>query len=226
MAIIAHLQQAEGHAGAPREPRRTLNLEAQGSLESGGATKVLVHNISATGLLMESTVALSGEEWITIELPQAGSCRARIVWSSSDLYGCQFETAIPKAVLSAAQLRSAVSDKVDIAESRAAESRAPAPDTSFGVRLQQLRAARGLSQSQIANALGVSKPTVWAWEHGKARPVEERLDGLAEVLGVDRGELHPRQRASTLEDLVARHREQIAAAVGTSPNHVRISIEL
>lgn len=221
MAIVAHLQEAEGHAGTARAPRRTLNLEAQGSLESGGAARVLVHNISATGLLLESPQALSDDEGITIELPQAGSCRARVVWSSGDLYGCQFETAIPKAVLSAAQLRSAVSDKVDIAESRA-----PAPDTSFGVRLQQLRAARGLSQSQIAAALGVSKPTVWAWEHGKARPVEERLDGLAEVLGVDRAELHPRQRASTLEDLVARHREQIAAAVGTSPDHVRISIEL
>lgn len=221
MAIVAHLEEAEGHAGTPREPRRTLNLEARGSLESGDAAKVLVHNISATGLLLESPLALSDDEAITIELPEAGSCRARVVWSSGELYGCQFETSIPKAVLSAAQLRSAVSDKVDIAETRT-----PTPDASFGVRLQQLRTARGLSQSQIAAALGVSKPTVWAWEHGKARPVEERLDGLAEVLGVDRAELHPRQRASTLEDLVARHREQIAAAVGTSPDHVRISIEL
>jgi transcriptional regulator with XRE-family HTH domain len=221
MAIEAQLEEPAEAAGTPRESRRKLRLEAHGALASGEATKVLVHNVSMTGLLLESAVPLAIDERIAVELPQAGPSWAKVVWTSGNLFGCQFETPISAATLSASQLQSAVGRNVDIAVRGDT-----APGLSFGVRLQRLRAERGLSQTQVAARLGVSKPTVWAWEHGKARPADTRIDALAQVLGVPRPELLSSPTGSALDDLIAESRAQIASAVGTSTEKVRIWIEL
>jgi len=221
MVISAHFDETPSGEGASRDPRRTLRLDTTGALHGGGAAAVRIHNVSATGLLIETDAPLAERERIAVDLPQAGDCWAHVVWQSGTLFGCRFDQPISAAALSAAQLRSAVDRPVEI-ESGAGQR---IPDGSFGLRLQRLRAERGLSQSRIAQELGVSKPTVWAWEHGKARPVESRLDALAELLGVTRGDLGGR-RAGDFADIVSRSREQIAAAHGVSPDKVRITIEL
>ena len=92
--------------------------------------------------------------------------------------------------------------------------------------MQRLRINRGLTLAYIARQLGVSKPTVWAWEHGKARPVESRIAALAELLGVGPDELAQDTTAAGMTNLVARSREQIAAVYGTQPAKVKIWIEL
>ncbi len=222
MAIVARLEESAGTAGQPREPRRSLQLETQGALPSGDAARVLIHNISATGLLLECPVALGVDEKIDIELPHAGAMSAKVIWTSGQLYGCAFEVPVSPATLSAAQLRSAVAGEPDIPARRDSH----ADGGTFGARLQRLRAERGLSQSQIAARLGVSKPTVWAWEHGKARPLGERIGALAQALGVTPAELLSDPGASALHDLIARSREQIGAAVGVSPDKVRIWVDL
>lgn len=223
MVIAAHFEEAEATAGRPREPRRKLQLETRGALPSGDASSVLIHDISATGMLLESPVALAIDERIGVELPHAGETWARVVWHSGKLFGCEFHTPISAAALSAAQLRSAVGQPVDLTPQRRQEA---APDASFGARLERLRKARGISQAHIANRLGVSKPTVWAWEHGKARPVGSRIAALADVLGVGSAELVSPNGTSELDDLLTRSRDQIAAAVGTTPEKVRIWVEL
>lgn len=222
MAIVAHWEDAEGVAGTPRRPRRKLQLEARSALASGGSAEILVHDISATGLLLESPVELASGEAMTIDLPQAAGTRAKVVWNSGRLYGCQFDEPISSAALSAAQLRSAVGQPVDIAHQRGASS----TDASFGARLQRLRKTRGISQAHVASRLGVSKPTVWAWEHDKARPVGSRIEDLADVLGVGSAELLAGGGTSEAESLVARSRERLAAAFGTSPEKVKIWVEL
>lgn len=221
MAIVGHWEEAEAAAGRPREPRRKLLLEARGALSSGASAEILVHDISATGLLIESPAPLGMDERISIDLPQAGATWARVVWTSGKLFGCQFHTPISSAALSAAQLRSAVGQPVEIAQRNAL-----AADASFGARLQRLRKERGIAQSQVATRLGVSKPTVWAWEHDKARPVGSRIADLANVLGVTATELLAEGNASEAESLIAQSREKIAAAYGTSPDKIRIWVEL
>lgn len=220
MAISAHFEDLPQSGITPRDQRRKLLLEARGSTASGAAA-VLVHNISTTGLLLESDAALADGEAIEIELPHAGGTRARVVWTSGRLAGCQFDSPISPAALSAAQLQSAAAPQADLAASAHA-----LPDEVLGVQLQRLRKARGLTLAQVAQLLGVSKPTVWAWERGKAHPVESRLEALAEALGVTREELLPGRTAPALRTLLARCRDQIASAVGTSPTNVRIMIEL
>lgn len=221
MVIAAHFEDVAKPGGAQREPRRRLFLETKGALASGHATDVLVHNVSATGLLLESTKALSLDEVIEIDLPHAGSAQARVVWASGSLFGCQFTAPISPAALSAALLRSIAPPELHFAD--VGDS---GPRESFGARLQRLRKRRGLSMDWVATQLGVSKPTVWAWEQGKAHPVERRLDAIAEVLGVDREELIPNAVYPALAELMARSREQIATALGIAPDKIRIMIEL
>ena len=203
-----------------RAPRRTLHLEARGATAAGEATDVVVHNISADGLLLECSVALEAGESIALDLPEAGTVSASVVWISGDLFGCRFDAALPPAMLAAAELRSTAAPGFD------ASARTDAPD-DLAARLQRLRKERGLTLAQVAGQLGVSKPTVWAWERGRARPIEERIDALAEALGVTRNELMAiGDTPVALRELLARSREQIAAAYGTRPEHVRIMIEL
>jgi DNA-binding transcriptional regulator YiaG len=221
MAIAGRFDETPHPGGTPRGSRRTLLLEAQGAAASGQATDVVIHNVSATGMLVECDVAFEPGDRIAVDLPQAGLTAAKVVWTSGRLFGCQFDEPISSAALSAAQLRSAVSAPVELSTPQE-----PLAGESFALRLHRLRKERGLSLSRIATQLGVSKPTVWAWEQGKARPVAERIDALAEVLGVERIELMAGGARHGLDEMIASAREQIAGAVGTDLSKVRIMVEL
>lgn len=221
MVIAAHFDDTPKAAGRPRAPRRKLHFEARGALGSGSSTNVLVHNLSPTGLLLESQVDLSVGEKIEIDLPHAGATPAKVIWASGKLFGCQFESPITSAALSAAQLRGSAKPGAE----PSARRQTP-PDESFGMRLHRLRVERGLTLSQLAGQLGVSKPTVWAWEQGKARPIDNRIEALARALGVTGSELVPGRDSPALQDLLAKTREQVAAAFGTNPDKIKIVIEL
>lgn len=219
MVIAAHFEDLpepadDEAAGRVRDPRRTLRLAAEGVTATGAAASVLVHNISASGLLLESEVPLAPGERIDVDLPHVGQTAARVVWASGTYFGCQFDGAITAAALSAAQLRSDVP-----------EAATPLAE-SFGMRLQRLRKQRGLTMSQLAVQLGVSKPTVWAWEQGKARPVETRMEALAQALDVSAEEMLMERSAPALTGLIARAREQIARALGVAPDQIRIEVDL
>ncbi len=221
MAIPAHFEPVPGSLANDREPRRAQRLEALGATADDEAAEVLLHNISSAGLLLETGAKLAAGEYIEVDLPLAGVTPARVVWASDRLFGCAFDAPLSPAVLSAAQLRSVAAGQVAFAGDSAAVR-----EGSFGVRLRRLRKERGFTLAQIAAAMGVSKPTVWAWEQGKAHPVESRLDTLAEVLGVGLGELQGSAGENALRDFLARSRERIAQAVGTTPDKIRIMIEL
>lgn len=221
MAIAAHLEETPRAAGKRGSARRSLMLETRGAFEGGLETNVLVHNASATGLLVESRVALEPGELLEVDLPEAGKVLASVVWASGELYGCEFERPVSPATLSAAELRSAVGESVDFATRHD-----PRLGETLGHRIQRLRKERGMTMAQLAEQLSVSKPTVWAWEHGKARPVEHRLDALAQVLGAEREELVPGSGTVALSQLVEESRMRIASEAGTTPDRIRISIEL
>lgn len=231
MPISAHFEDTQQIEGHPRASRRRLLLETQGELGGGASASVLVHNLSETGLLMETQEGLEIDDIVDLALPEVGTTRARVVWASDRLYGCAFDTPLAPAALSAAQLRSsaqiqAAPDTVRIGPSPAPAGPAAIGGESLGERLHRLRKLRGLTQGELAARLGVSKPTVWAWEQGRARPIEERLDAIGEALGVTSADLRPSRSVPGLPDLIARCRDQIAAAVETTPDKIRIMIDL
>ena len=220
MAISARLEDGAKAHGKRGAARRTLRFETLGERAAGDTRPVRVHNASSTGLLLESDDGLAVGDMIDIELPHVGVTSAHVMWASGSLYGCRFDKPISEAALSAAQLRSDVG--LDL-------GRSPAGGTSgesFGMRLQRLRKERGLTLAQLGDRLDVSKPTVWAWEKGKARPLDGRIGALAEALGVSESELTDVHENADGRELLARSREEIARAFGTEPGKVRIMIEL
>ena len=195
--------------------RRTLHLGISGRFAGGTEGMATVHNISVTGMLVETDAPLAQGETIAVDLPEVGEVAATVVWIDAPMHGCRFDEPLGVAALSAAQLRGAV---------RGRDGAAMPVAESFGARLHRLRTERGLSLADIADRMGVSKPTVWAWEHGKARPVERRLTALADALGVTPGGLEP--ATSGPPEAVEAGRRQIAQAYGVEPTRVRIMIEL
>lgn len=222
MALKAHLEHQTGPSGredARRHERRALFLETSGRLPGGLEANVVVHNISAGGLLMETEMALSVDERLVLDLPEVGAVRAVIVWQSGILFGCAFEETLDQTALASVQLRA---DPAELPVGPALE----APPEPFGVKLNRLRRERGLTLAQVASVLGVSKPTVWAWEKGKARPLPDRIEAIAEVLGVSARELEERIGDDQHTALVHDCRLRIATAYGTHPAKVRIMIEV
>ena len=74
--------------------------------------------------------------------------------------------------------------------------------------------------------LHVSKPTVWAWEQGKARPTPERIAALAERLGVSEDQLCTGRDDDALAEALGRARHLVAKAYGVDPARVKVWIEV
>lgn len=221
MAIKAHLDQPASQRGAPR---RVLRLETSGTLPDGREANVTIHNISAGGLLIETGLKLARGEVLTLDLPQAGAVEAAVVWRSEGLHGCAFATPLSAGALAAAQLQGLPVSELPVVAPSPARS---GSNEALGVRLNRLRREAGLTLADVAERLGVSKPTVWAWEKGKARPLPERMAAIAEALGAEAEDLTGAVDAGAdTAALIAECRARIAEACGTTPAAVRIMIEL
>ncbi len=222
MAIKAHIDPAQTGAGQRGSPRQALRLETSGLGPDGGAANVVIHNISAAGLLIETELELREGDRLALDLPEAGLVTAMIVWRSERLYGCAFERALGPAALAAAQLQSSARERPatpGISSSQTGEV--------LGVRINRLRREAGLTLADIAARLGVSKPTVWAWEKGKARPLPERIDAIAAALGVATEEIVAAPAPDEgMSAVIEECRLRIAQACATPPARVRIMVEL
>lgn len=67
---------------------------------------------------------------------------------------------------------------------------------TFEERLVQLRKARGMSQEELAEKVGVSRQAVSKWETGDAQPDYVKLMALADALGVSLDDLCGREPPS------------------------------
>lgn len=78
--------------------------------------------------------------------------------------------------------------------------------------------------ADLAQRIGVSKPTVWAWKHGRARPREARLKEIAEALGTTIEDLDGLPGTDDLAFLMAQYRKQIATHFHVAPEKVKFVI--
>ncbi|MDP5102576.1 MAG: helix-turn-helix domain-containing protein [Erythrobacter sp.] len=229
MAIKAHLDSPSVGDSQRSVARRALRLEASGLGPDGGETNVTIHNISAAGLLIETALDLATGEQFALDLPEAGIVATVVVWRSEQLYGCAFERALGPAALAAAQLQGMSPPKPAPTATYSPQPRSNAPDM-LGIQINRLRREAGLTLADVAAVLGVSKPTVWAWEKGKSHPLPERLNAIAAALGVEPAVLAQAAgstgASSAASAVIEDCRTRIAAACGTAPDAVRIMIEL
>ncbi|GAA2241835.1 hypothetical protein GCM10010232_31130 [Streptomyces amakusaensis] len=68
-------------------------------------------------------------------------------------------------------------------------------------RVRSVRRAAEISQSDVAEGVGVADSTVAGWELGSSVPDQERLPALAQALGQQLDELFPRSGPPDLTDL-------------------------
>jgi len=97
--------QAGNEADRRRQGRRTLRLGVPTYLDRL-ASRAIIHNLSETGLMVQTNAELTIGDYFEVELPEVGQVGARVVWSLEDRYGCAFEQPVPKAAVSASLLRS------------------------------------------------------------------------------------------------------------------------
>lgn len=53
----------------------------------------------------------------------------------------------------------------------------------FGERIRSLRESSGLTQEELAQKMGLTRPAVGRWESGRAKPRLDKLEQLAGILG-------------------------------------------
>jgi hypothetical protein len=82
--------------------RRSLRLKA---VLADCDVEIVIHDISATGMLIQTAHELAPGETLTLDLPERGSTAATVAWNSGSYYGCEFELSLPAAAVSAAVLR-------------------------------------------------------------------------------------------------------------------------
>ena len=69
------------------------------------------------------------------------------------------------------------------------KAKAAPPDERFGQRLARLRKARGFTQTELGEILGVSQRVMTYYERESERPPSHLLSRMAEALGVTSDEL-------------------------------------
>lgn len=220
--------------------RHQMRLRVRSAPPAGEAAEVLIHNLSATGLLLESASPLAVGDEIFVELPEAAASTAKVVWASGRFFGCAFDRPLAPAIVSAAQLRSEPSLEQPERHLPVPVRNDPASIESFGARLHRLRRDRGFTLVEFARRANVSRPTVWSWEADRSTPRRSKTKILLEVLGVSEDELfgttgaHESDRSEadisgsgeTLQHAINEAKERVAELAGTSPDKVRLIIEI
>ena len=138
MAILAELD-LEPEAGERRgSARRQLRLVSEGTTPSSARARVVIRDLSVSGLLVESSAPLSVGEQLAVRLPEAGAAEAVVIWDSGRYFGCKFTSPISNAVVSAAQLMSPaapIEGDAEVVSMALAELRA------LGTRIQHITEA-------------------------------------------------------------------------------------
>ena len=76
------------------------------STHGSGGHRLVLLNLSTTGLLLRSERSLHIGDLVQVDLPDLGPTPARVMWSDADDYGCQFLDTIPQSAVFAAQFAS------------------------------------------------------------------------------------------------------------------------
>lgn len=138
MAILAELHLEPEASERRGSARRRLQLITEGTMPSSEDARVVILDLSVTGLLIESSAPLSVGDLLTVNLPEARTAEAIVMWNSGRYFGCKFTGPIPAAVVSAAQLLSPAAHNEGDAE---VISIALAELQALGTRIQHITEA-------------------------------------------------------------------------------------
>lgn len=245
MAIHAILEPPSNLDHRRGAQRLRMRLEVPGSTDPDSETTVVIHNLSATGLLIETRSDLAIGQAIRLELPETDAVHATVIWQSMPLFGCRFDRPLSRRALSAAQLRNPLPVDVD----PVVRSHNPPLHEPLPARLLRIRRELGLSRAALSTRTGLSMPSIWAWETGKTAPRRNSLSTLADAFGMSEQQLilgdlaptaqglgsiaepmdaptdAPDSTGQSIQTVINTAKRKIAALAGLSPDNVKIIIE-
>jgi transcriptional regulator with XRE-family HTH domain len=102
---------------------------------------------------------------------------------------------------------------------------------NLGAKVRRLRREREMTVSELAANVGVSRPTIWAWEKGKHVPRPGRISSLAQALDVPEDQLilserpHASEGSLALDNEIERSKARVAKLARTSPDQVEIILK-
>lgn len=165
--------------------RNAIKLSTRLPDPAGDGGDALILNISATGVLLETSRDLQVGEDVRIDLPASGIHHAQVMWTIDGMVGCQFLDPLSKGALGAALLKG---DALPAASSDATadEHRSDQSDGGkrlFGMAIAHARKVRGMRQGELAKAIGVSTTTICKWEQGHVTPRAKAHARLEQCLG-------------------------------------------
>lgn len=207
------------------EIRRHLLFATSARGADGDSQPVLVRDISASGLLLETEEGVRLDPMISVSLPEAGDVAAQVIWQGAKLAGCRLDQHLSQTTIDAVRIKGDAAHAEQPSETagdgagdHAAVDPASARNAarSLAARLKQLRIERDLTRAELAERSGISTPSIWAWETGRTVPRLGSLETLAKGLGVAVSELQI-GAAGIYEDRVATTTE----APGEHPSDVR-----
>jgi len=141
MKVEAVLEQHGEATHSRAADRRSLRLAVQSHSAAAGERRVVIHNISRTGLLIEAPErTLATGDVLVIEVPEDGMVESEVAWESGRFIGCRFRTTISQAAVSGALLRAepkAADSDTAVPRDSAASSRGEglAPEVNFQAAL-------------------------------------------------------------------------------------------
>ena len=96
---------------------------------------------------------------------------------------------------------------------------------TFHEQLKKVRQARGMTQKQVAEYIGVSKQTITAYETGTREPDLTKLIALAEAIGTTPDVLLGREKAPALnEQELSEQDQQIVSLLPFVPEAVKAGV--
>lgn len=106
--LIARIRARSQEAERRWNVRRPVGIATSARGGAGEGYSAYIRNLSENGLLIETKAPLGPRDTFEIDLPDHADCAAEVVWAKGDLKGCRFFAPLPRAVVSAAVLRSPV----------------------------------------------------------------------------------------------------------------------
>ena len=128
MALQARQARIEISTNLREGVRRKLFLGIDARASGATGTSATVHDISETGLLIESDLNLNLRDVVEVELPQANIRSAEVVWLSGTLAGCRFVERMTAGAVSAALLRGSFASLAPDKDSAGRPSSTPVVD--------------------------------------------------------------------------------------------------
>lgn len=223
MALDAHLEFFESAHGE----RVRLRLHEQLYAEEVSGVLVKVHLATPSGLIIEADRPATADGHLEVAFAPDVRVVARIVWTSGNLFGCEFENAIP-ATLASASPHDEELPPENFRRRRTDRALANSAGETLGARMRNLRSQRGMTQDDVAASLSVSVASVSHWEADRSFPKRGRLADLAKLFAVPAADLasfYVNTKIVEELDRLASVRTEIAAILGVEAAQIRILVE-